>query len=68
MALPKEEPSDRGGWHFWTMWRHPSGELRGVIEYAPDLVDSSTVELWISEFVNLLSLITTAPHENRKGR
>ncbi|HEX5400834.1 MAG TPA: condensation domain-containing protein [Pseudonocardiaceae bacterium] len=68
ITLAKEEPSARGEWCVWTMWRHPNGSLRGGIEYAPDLVDASTVELWIAEFTNLLERITTAPNQNWKGR
>jgi len=68
ITLSKEEPSDRGGWCIWSMWKLPSGGMRGVIEYSPDLVDPSTVELWVSEFVRLLSLIANAPNQNRKGQ
>lgn len=68
ITLAKEEPSDRGGWCIWSMSRPTAGGLRGVIEYSPDLVDSTTVELWVAEFINLLSLITDAPDQNWKGQ
>lgn len=68
ITLAKEEPSERGGWCIWSMWKIPSGGLRGVIEYSPDLVDPSTVELWVAEFVQLLSLIAIAPDHNWKGQ
>ncbi len=68
ITLAKEEPSDRGGWCIWSMWKLPSGGLRGVIEYSPDLVDSSTVELWVAEFVHLLSVLANEPNQNRKGQ
>ncbi|MEO6701177.1 MAG: condensation domain-containing protein [Jatrophihabitantaceae bacterium] len=68
VTLATEEPTDRGGWCIWSMWKLPSGGLRGVIEYSPDLVDSSTVERWVEEFVQLLSLIADVPNQHRKGQ
>jgi hypothetical protein len=68
ITLAEEEPGDRGGWCIWSMWKAPSGALRGIIEYPPDLVQTSTVERWAAEYVDLLALITHAPNQNRKGQ
>lgn len=68
ITLAEEEPSERGGWCIWSMWKLPSGGLRGVIEYSPDLVDASTVQRWVTDFVQLLSLIANAPTQHRKGQ
>ena len=68
ITLREEEPGDRGGWCIWSMLREPSGMIRGSVEYPPDLVDASTVEGWLAEFRQLLSLITHAPNQNWKDR
>lgn len=67
IELAEEEPSDRGRWCIWSMWRKPDGGLRGVIEYCPEVVDAATLEHWVAEFVRLLLLIATEPNLNRKA-
>lgn len=69
VALPEDQPAmyHRGSC-MWSLAMRPSGELRCVIEYEPDMVDADTIDRWGSDYVDLILAIADRPDRAWKNR
>jgi hypothetical protein len=64
VAMPPGMPSrNHRGVCPWGFTLLPTGEVCGIVEYEPGLIDAATIDRWIGEFVDLVRVIAEVPEQ-----